>query len=99
MSGIDYEMVDEIPERMKPASQYDPVADMVRKTGRVAKITSSEGSLHTLANRLRTRYEDLDVKARTTGGGHFVFIGPMTEEELKARDKARDKTRTEKEKK
>lgn len=76
LPNIDYEMVDEIPERMKPSSQYDPVADTVRKTGRVAKITSSEGSLHTLASRLRGRYPDLEIKARTTEDGFFVFISP-----------------------
>lgn len=80
MSGINYELVDEVPERLKPSSQYDPVADAVRKTGRVAKITSSENSLHTLANRLRGRYPDLEVKARTAEDGYFVFISPQPKE-------------------
>jgi hypothetical protein len=78
MADVEYELVDGIPERMRERhSQYDPVADVVRKTGRTARITSSEGSLHTLANRLRGRYQDLNIKARTTEEGFFVFIGPV----------------------
>jgi hypothetical protein len=83
LSDISYEMVDEIPDRKKPSSQYDPIADLVRKTGKVARVASSKGSLHTLASRLRGMYKDLDVKARTTEDGYFVYLAPKTKEKSK----------------
>lgn len=73
MADIPVEWVEEIPEILH-ASPYDGVAERVRETGKVAKITSSKDSLHTLAGRLRNRYKDLKVKSRTTEDGYYVFI-------------------------
>jgi len=73
MTDISVEWVEEVPERLWP-SPYDELAQRVRESGKVAKLTSKEGSLHTLASRLRERYPDLEVKGRTTPDGYFVFV-------------------------
>lgn len=73
MTNISVEWVEEIPDRLS-RSPYDPIADQVRQTGKIAKIETTKGTMSTLANRLRNRYKDLEVKSRTTEDGFFVFI-------------------------
>ena len=75
MTDISVEWVEEVPERLRP-SPYDEIAEGVRESGKVAKITTSKGSLHTLANRLRHRktFNGLGIKGRTTPDGHFVYV-------------------------
>jgi uncharacterized membrane protein YfbV (UPF0208 family) len=73
LTDINVEWVDEVPERFR-ATPFDEVAQRVRDTGNVAKITTTQTSVHTLATRLRKRFKDLDVTGRTTADGWFVFI-------------------------
>lgn len=70
---IDFDLVDEVPEKLRP-SPYDPVVAAVRETGKIARVATTRGSLHTLANRLRKRYVDLEVEARTTEDGFYVYL-------------------------
>ena len=83
MTDISVDWVDEVPERLR-TSPYDEIAERVRESSKVAKITTSKGSLHTLANRLRHRYPDLGIKGRTTSDGHFVFVFTLTPAEALA---------------
>lgn len=78
--SIPVEWVEEIPPRSTRISPYDAIADEVRAKGKVAKVATTEGSLNTLANRLRDRFKDLTVAARTVKGTgdepdqFFVYI-------------------------
>jgi hypothetical protein len=89
VTDISVEWVDEVPERLFRGSPYDEVAEGVRESGRVAKLPTSKGSLHTLANRLRHRYKDLGVQGRTTADGHYVYIFVMTDAQKAERTNAR----------
>lgn len=74
LTDVVVDWVDEVPERVR-VSPYDEVAERVRESGQIAKIKTSEGSLHTLAGRLRRRFTDLRVEGRKIPDeGYYVYM-------------------------
>ena len=77
MKDISVEWVEEVPpsKRGRP-SLYDPIIEEVLKTGKVARIESTEGRMNALAQSLRVKYGDepVLVNARTLEDGYFVFV-------------------------
>jgi uncharacterized membrane protein YfbV (UPF0208 family) len=55
-------------------SPYDEVAAKVRESGEVARIVATKTTLNSLANRLRERFKDLTVAARTEADGFYVYL-------------------------
>ena len=78
MSDISVEWLDEVPELYR-STPFDEVAQRVRDTGKVANISTTSKSLHTLAARLRKRFKDLKVEGRTLPDGWFVYISEKEE--------------------
>lgn len=71
------EWIDEVPSRRRDTeySVYDPVAEKVRETGKVARIPcATEKERNRIAGRLQTRYPDLRVATRTIDKEYFVFL-------------------------
>lgn len=75
MAEVMFELVDEVPDsKRRRASQYDNMADQVRKTGKVARISSTQKAMSSVAQALKKRYPDLDAYTRTLDDGFFVFL-------------------------
>lgn len=74
MTDISVDWVEEVPGPKGRSSKYDPIAEQVRSTGKVARIEATEKTMPTIATALRSRYDDLQINQRKQEDGFFVYI-------------------------